>query len=227
MIFDAEKIQSLIGYRFKDINLLKTAFTHKSYHGSDFKTNNERLEFLGDSLLGFVIADYLYSKKKRVAEGVMTKEKQALVSTKPLASAVRTLKISEYIIQGQSLNYDASSNDRLLENLFEALVAAIYLDGGFSCAEKFIKDNLLSLNSNRLSNHNEDYKSALQIYTQSKKMGTPVYETVAKTGPEHNPQFTIAVLVGGKRVAVGNGPNKGCASQDAARRAVNKLIRQE
>ena len=161
MIFDAEKIQSLIGYRFKDINLLKTAFTHKSYHGSDFKTNNERLEFLGDSLLGFVIADYLYSKKKRVAEGVMTKEKQALVSTKPLASAVRTLKISEYIIQGQSLNYDASSNDRLLENLFEALVAAIYLDGGFSCAEKFIKDNFGEMIDLKSRPH-KDYKTALQ-----------------------------------------------------------------
>lgn len=226
MIFDSQKIQQLIGYTFKNETLLRTAFTHKSYHGNDFKINNERLEFLGDSILGFVVSDYLYHLKSKKNEGTMTQLKQTYVSTKPLAKAIRNLGVSEYLICGQSINYEASTNDRFLENLFEALVGAIYLDGGFDQAQIFIKNNLLD---NRISSKNADeicdYKSKLQIYTQSKKMGAPVYETIAKTGPEHNPQFTVAVLIAGKKVAVGNGTNKAMASQEAACRAIKKIIR--
>ena len=228
MIFDSEKVQRIIGYSFKDERLLKTAFTHKSFHSKGEKQyNNERLEFLGDSLLGFIVADHLYKKCKGKDEGIMTKEKHSLVSTKPLAQAIKNLALNEYIIQGESLDYNAGTNDRLLENLFEALVAALYLDGGFEVAKNFVVKNLLQTQASTSENFNEDYKSSLQIYTQSKKLGIPTYETVAKTGPEHNPQFTIAVIVAGKTVAVGSGTNKSRASQDAARRAINKLIRQE
>ncbi len=114
----------------------------------------------------------------------------------------------------------------MLENLFEALVAALYLDGGFEIAKKFIKDNLLSASVQSL-NDGEDYKSQLQIYTQSTKLGVPIYELVEKTGPDHNPQFTISVCIDGKIIAVGTGRNKSVASQDAARNAIKKLFRQE
>ncbi len=226
MSFDCESVQKILNYSFKNPQLLITAFTHKSYHGSDSTKNNERLEFLGDSLLGFVVADYLYRNNKIGNEGKMTQIKQQYVSTKPLSNVIRCLGLHEFIIQGESLRHLAASNDRLLENLFEALVAALYLDGGFEIAKKFIKDNLLSASVQSL-NDGEDYKSQLQIYTQSKKLGVPIYELVEKTGPDHNPQFTISVCIDGKIIAVGTGRNKSVASQDAARNAIKKLFRQE
>ncbi len=226
MSFDCEKVQEILNYSFKNTQLLKTAFTHKSYHGNESTKNNERLEFLGDSLLGFIVADYLYRNNKIGNEGKMTQIKQQYVSTKPLSNVIRRLGLHEFIIQGESLKRLASSNDRLLENLFEALVAALYLDGGFEVAKKFIKDNLLSESVQSLNDW-DDYKSQLQVYTQSKKLGVPIYELVEKTGPDHNPQFTISVCVNGKIIAVGTGGNKSVASQDAARNALKKLFRQE
>ena len=224
MSFDAEKIQQIINYRFKNVKLLKVAFTHKSYHGENCWENNERLEFLGDSLLGFIVAEYLYKQKRMKNEGKMTQTKQRYVSTYPLSVAIKSMGLQNFIIQGESMNNTAASNDRLLENLFEALLAAIYLDGGFEEAKKFVDGNLLNEAQSK-SENTEDYKSQLQVYTQAKKMGTPTYELVDKTGPEHNPLFTIAVSVAGKVVAVGSGGNKSVASQDAARRAIKKLFR--
>ena len=132
------------------------------------------------------------------------------------------MAIGEYVIQGESLNYSASKNDRILENLFEALVAAIYLDGGLEPSKAFIKNNLLN-SFNIQSSKTDDYKSELQIYTQSLKLGVPSYEVVTKTGTDHNPQFTISVSIAGKTVAVGTGGSKAAASRDAARRALKKL----
>lgn len=222
-MIEVELIERKINYCFKNKDLLLAAFTHKSYHGNKSRKNNERLEFLGDSVLGFIVADYFFRKKKGVSEGDMTQQKQAVVSTKPLAAAVRRIGIDEYVIQGESLNYSASKNDRLLENLFEAVVAAIYLDGGLDEAKAFITKFLLN-EINVKESKNEDYKSALQIYTQSHKLGVPAYEVVTKTGADHNPQFTIAVSIAGKTVAVGTGGNKATASQDAARRALKKIL---
>lgn len=221
-MIDLVAIESKIGYTFKNKDLLIVAFTHKSYHAKNHNVNNERLEFLGDSILGFVVAEFLFSSKKRISEGDMTQLKQSIVSTKPLANAVRGMAIGEYVIQGESLNYSASKNDRILENLFEALVAAIYLDGGLEPSKAFIKNNLLN-SFNIQSSKTEDYKSELQIYTQSLKLGVPSYEVVTKTGTDHNPQFTISVSIAGKTVAVGTGGSKAAASRDAARRALKKL----
>ena len=221
-MIDLNVIEQKINYCFKNKDLLIVAFTHKSYHGKNHVANNERLEFLGDSILGFIVADYLFAAKKRISEGEMTQLKQSIVSTKPLADAVRAMGIGEYVIQGESLNYVASKNDRILENLFEALVAAIYLDGGLQPCKIFITNNLLKT-INLQSNKTEDYKSELQIYTQSQRLGVPTYEVITKTGADHNPQFTISVSIAGKTIAVGTGGSKAAASRDAARRALKKL----
>ncbi len=226
-MFELEKIQSKLGYKFTKSKLLITAFTHKSYRGELSKENNERLEFLGDSILGFVISDYLYhlGRGKR-DEGKMTIQKQGLVSTKPLAQAMRNLDLHEYLLLGDGMTFGGTQDDRLLENLYEAIIGALYLDGGIEVAKNFIKNSLINTKREKRVSV-DDYKSNLQIYTQSKKIGTPVYELVAKTGPDHSPQFTIAVVIGGKKIAVGNGSSKALASKEAARRALKKISRQE
>lgn len=227
MSFEFEKIQSKLAYKFKKPKLLLTAFTHKSYRGQLSKENNERLEFLGDSVLGFITTDYLYrlGKGKR-DEGKMTMQKQALVSTKPLANAMLRLNLHNFLLLGEGLEFGGPQDERLLENLFEAIIGALYLDGGIEIAKSFIYKWLLDgKTQNKVAE--SDYKSNLQIYTQSKKLGTPVYQLVAKTGLDHAPQFTIAVIVGGKKIAVGSGTSKAEASKEAARRALKKISRQE
>ncbi|MBR3865007.1 MAG: ribonuclease III [Clostridia bacterium] len=226
-MFELEKIQLKLGYKFNKSKLLLTAFTHKSYRGELSKENNERLEFLGDSVLGFVISDYLYhlGRGKR-DEGKMTVQKQGLVSTKPLAQAMRNLDLHDNLLLGDGMAFGGTQDDRLLENLYEAIIGALYLDGGIEVAKNFIKNSLIITKGEKRVSV-DDYKSNLQIYTQSKKLGIPVYELVAKTGPDHSPQFTIAVVIGGKKIAVGNGSSKASASKEAARRALKKISRQE
>lgn len=226
-MFELEKIQLKLGYKFNKSKLLLTAFTHKSYRGELSKENNERLEFLGDSVLGFVISDYLYhlGRGKR-DDGKMTVQKQGLVSTKPLAQAMRNLDLHDNLLLGDGMAFGGTQDDRLLENLYEAIIGALYLDGGIEVAKNFIKNSLIITKGEKRVSV-DDYKSNLQIYTQSKKLGIPVYELVAKTGPDHSPQFTIAVVIGGKKIAVGNGSSKASASKEAARRALKKISRQE
>ena len=226
-MFEFDKIQFKLGYTFKKNKLLLRAFTHKSYRGELSNENNERLEFLGDSVLGLVVSDYLYHQGKgKRNEGKMTVQKQGLVSTKPLAQAMKELNLHEHLLLGDGLSFGGPQDDRLLENLYEAIVGAIYLDGGIEIAKEFINNSLLKPKA-QTSVAIDDYKSNLQIYTQSKKLGTPTYELVARTGPDHSPQFTIAVVIAGKKVAVGSGASKAQASKDAARRALKKISRQE
>lgn len=225
MSFNCAEIEKIIGYTFKDKRLLQSVFTHRSYSHEKGGFDNERLEFLGDSLLGFVVAEHLFRKKPRKSEGQMTVEKQNLVSKAPLSRAIRRLGLEKYIIFGDSIG-DDSNNPAFCENLFEALVAGIYLDGGFAPTEKFIHDFLIKVTN--LKNVKEeplikDYKSELQIKTQAKKMGTPKYELIQKTGADHDPLFTIGVVIEGKTVAVGQGKSKSEASKDAAKRALKKL----
>ena len=159
---------------------------------------------MGDSILGFVVSDYLYhlGRGKR-DEGKMTIQKQGFVSTKPLAQAMRKLELHEFLLLGDGMAFGGVQDDRLLENLYEAIIGALYLDGGIEVAKTFITSSLINAKGEKRVSV-DDYKSNLQIYTQSKKLGTPVYELIAKTGPDHLPQFTIAVVIGGKKIAVGN-----------------------
>ena len=225
MNFNSAEIEKIIGYTFKNKNLLQSCFTHRSYSHEKGGFDNERLEFLGDSVLGFVVADYLFKKKGRKDEGSMTVAKQNLVSKNPLSRAIKNVGLEQYIIFGDSVGNDRQ-NPAFCENLFEALVAGIYLDGGLQSAQKFIYDLLINANceqSAKKTAQEIDYKSALQVKTQAKKMGTPKYELIKKTGADHAPLFTIGVVIEGKTVAVGQGKSKSEASKDAAKRALKKL----
>lgn len=224
-MFDFSEAETIIGYRFKNIDLLKTAFTHSSYvneHKNGVKKieNNERLEFLGDSMLGIIVAKRLYDSYPQMSAGEMTREKQRMVSTLPLSDAMRNAGLGQYLLCGESMdnnNLPAS----VLENLCECLIAAIYLDGGVEPAVKFADKFILS-NREEEKKKVKDYKSELQVYSQSIKAGVPRYALVSKEGPDHSPIFTVSVEVCGVKTE-GSGRNKAMASQEAANKAL-KII---
>ena len=195
MIFNLTEVLKRIGYDFKDSNLLRVAFTHASFSNEKKgEQNNERLEFLGDSVLGFVVADYLYNKSG-ADEGDMTENKQLIVSFKPLSGACKRLKLSEHLIVGENVTV----TEKLQENLIEAVIGAIYLDGGIEQAKKFIYNNII--NKIKLKSNSEpiDYKSKLNELA-SKKRFSVTYETVAKKGLDNDPTHTIQLLIDGKKL---------------------------
>lgn len=215
-------IEEKIGYVFNDKSLLVLALTHPSYANEHCSDNNDRLEFLGDSVLGFIVANKLYFAATQKTAGEMTKQKQGLVSTSPLSSSIKSLGLGAKLLVGKSLQAK-DLPDTVLENFFEALVAAIYIDGGMDKATHFV-NRMLSFDflTTKDAEH-YDYKSELQVYTQSIKAGLPKYTCVSKSGPDHMPVFTYMTEVARIR-AFGEGKNKSEASQNAARQAL-KIIR--
>ena len=238
MIFLMQDCEEKLGYTFKDKQLLRQCFTHASYsheHGNG--KNNERLEFFGDSILGYITAEYLMQKFPNADEGVLTEYKQQLVSRKPLANAIVKGGLDEFILYGEGERKNIPNHEAAHENLFEAIVAGIYIDGGMESAKKFVKTFLFSktrLAANKTAEKEKselppkvnDYKSILQIYVQKYKLGSIVYTSKSVSGPPHNPVFEIEVSVGGKPLGTGKGKTKSEAGKAAAEAAYHKLSKQ-
>ncbi len=213
------EVENKIGYTFKNKDLLRQCFTHASYHkDKKKKRDNERLEFLGDSVLGFVVADYLY-KNKHSDEGVMTENKQGIVSKKPLASAIDKLSLDGYLLKNETLKV----TDSLKENLFEAIVAGIYLDGGLEDARKFIIKNLISKLKDLNGVTSSDFKSEINEFCAKQKLGTVKYKDKSKKGSDHDPIFEVQAILNDKVLATGSGKSKKLAQQKAAQTALKKL----
>ncbi|MBE7012025.1 MAG: ribonuclease III [Ruminococcaceae bacterium] len=215
------------GYEFKDKKLLKCAFTHISYANEHNIESNQRLEFLGDSVLSFVVATKLYEIYPGYDEGKLTEMRAALVCEKSLSKKAEEMGLSEEIVFGRS---ESRSNGRrkasILCDTFEALLGAIYLDGGIAEAEKWV----LSVFSGDFENVKcvdlRNYKSELQSYYQKKekKRGLIEYRLDAKTGPDHNPEFKVSVYVNGAFMGKGSGKNLKSAEQLAAKLALDKTM---
>ncbi len=226
--FNELECESILKYSFKDKTLLKSAFTHASV-GKEYKEseNNERLEFLGDSILGFIVAEYLY-KNFSSAEGVLTKLKQSLVSKEPLSFAIEKLGLFEFLIVGVTVDLENQTTKKTLsENLFEAIVGAIYLDGGIEYAKKFVYDNLIF--SDVLSKKfviKTDFKSKLQEFCAKRKLGKVDYVLIEKLGPDHSPSFTVAVIINGTKFSQSTAGSKKQAEQDCAKSALDILQRE-
>ncbi len=209
------KIEKSIGYVFKDKKLLETCFTHSSYTNEHGCENNERLEFLGDALLGFFVADYLY-KTTFDNEKEMTEKRKALVAKLPLENAVKIMGIEKFILGGGN---GENIGEKAISSLFEALVAGIYIDGGLSVAEKFVLEKLLPYIDYTV---NENYKGRLQEYLQSQKIPNAQYSLINECGKAHSPEFSVTVSAGGV-LGKGNGKSKKTAEQAAAKDALIKL----
>ena len=220
-----EEYQRVIGVPFRNIGLLRRALVHRSYlnENPDFPVgSNERLEFLGDAVLGFIIAEHLYEKYPDLTEGELTALRAALVKSSTLARFAKRLDLGDYIYLGRG---EAESGGRarqpILASGLEALIGAIYLDRGIEEARHFIlqfsADEILAIEQGELP---KDFKSRLQELAQAELRLTPVYETVAATGPDHAKEFVVEVRVGGNALAQGTGRSKQIAEQEAARQAL-------
>jgi len=220
---DLEKFQNIINIHFKNTKLLTLALTHKSY-GISKNTNewNERMEFLGDSILSAVTADYLYYKFPNATEGELSRIKSYLVSRQMLSRWAKKINIGEYILLSQSEEATGGrTRESIISNAFEALIGAIYLEKGYSAVQKFIKKNLESENLIYFT----DYKSKLQEIIQKKFHILPVYNVIKETGPEHEKLFSVVVKVRKTILGKGTGKNKKEAEQQAAKQALNFIAK--
>ncbi len=213
---------------FREATLLKQAFVHRSYlneHPEIKLDHNERLEFLGDAILELVVTEYLYNKYPRKAEGELTAIRAALVNADTLGQLATEMGFNDYLLLSRG---EAKDNGRarqvILANTFEAVVGAIYLDQGYEPAKRFIA-NFLFAKTDEIVAKNlwVDAKSYFQERAQADYDATPVYRVLSETGPDHNKVFTVAVAVGAEQIAVGHGPSKQRAEQDAARNGLIKL----
>lgn len=212
-----EELEKVLSYTFKDKNILKEALTHRSYHCSGLH-HNERLEFLGDSVLGLVVAAYLYKTLDTKEEGVLSKIKANLVSRKNLYTWAAALNVGQYMLLGAGeIATGGRNRPSILSNAMEAIIGAIYLDGGFEVAASFIKN---WLHTQKIEIDQHDYKSALQEYLQHNKRPIPEYTVVSIVGPQHNQIFTVSVKVNGSEIGRGKGSNKKTAEQEAAKQGL-------
>src|SRR5262245_42401056 len=224
-----ESLQRAIQYRFRDRGLLEHAMTHTSRANEDISGgvhDNESMEFLGDALLGFVVADMLFREFPGFDEGEKSKTKAALVSTTTLARQAERLHLGEHLLLGRGEEKTGGRRKQaLLADGYEALIAAIYLDGGIEQARAFITREFSPLVAavHRHGVAGQDYKSALQELLQARDLPLPDYRLVGTIGPDHQKQFEVEVVVNGEPLAHATGPSKKEAEQEAARAALEGL----
>jgi ribonuclease III len=209
------------------MELLNLAFSHRSFvnEQSDNSENNERLEFLGDSVLGLVVAHYLYEIMPDKQEGELARVKSFVVSEESLSEIARDLKIDNYILIGKGEEYSGGRNKRaLLADCTEAIIGAYYLDSGFAAAQKFVLQNLVPQIEKVLQNkHHKDYKTLLQEFVQKKYKTYPRYVLVKKIGPDHDRTFVMEVTINGQSFGNAQGKNKKEAEQNAAQLAYDAI----
>jgi len=223
-------LERRLGYRFRDVGLLEHALTHKSKAHEDATggvVDNESLEFLGDAVLGFVIADLLYREFPHFDEGQKSKAKAALVSTTALAELGQKIGLGAYLLLGRGEEKTGGRQKQaLLADGCEAVIAAIYLDGGIDAARDFILQELAEeIEHVRSPDFLRDFKSALQERLQASGRPLPDYEVTAEQGPDHDKRFQVTVRVQGEVLASSEGRTKKEAEQAAARQALDKVDR--
>jgi len=219
------ELQDRLGVSFRDLSRLEEALTHRSAAAESHQTSNERLEFLGDSIVGLVVTEALFIRFPGYSEGDLAKSKAYIVSEAALSLAALNMGLEEFLVL--SLSEAARGGRRLrsiLADAFEALVAAVYLECGLHDARSFVLRSLEeALRTAATEQHRRDYKSALQERTQARNRQTPCYRIQIESGEEHDKTFTAEALLGGAVIGQGMGKSKKEAEQSAARNALEKL----
>lgn len=220
------EFEGIIGYKFNNQRLLYEALSHSSYvnemkrHGK----SNERLEFLGDSVLSIVVSDYLYRHFKHLPEGELTRVRASLVCEKALFEFSNQIRLGDFILLGKGeKRSQGNKRPSILSDAFEALIAAIYLDGGLSAAKRhimnFMPDEIIS----EKKDSNDDYKSILQEIIQRNPEENVEYRLVGESGPDHDKKFTVRVMLNSNVIGEGTGKSKKNAEQTAAKEALELM----
>lgn len=215
-----KELQDVIGYRFRDITLLETALTHTSYANEARKgtRHNERLEFLGDSVLSIVVADYLFTHKN-MPEGELTRMRASLVCESALFAFAQKIRLGEYLRLGHGEERGGGrERPSIVSDAFEALIAALYLDGGIETARAFILPFVTAVISDKLAN--EDYKTRLQEVIQQNREERLRYVVTGESGPDHDKRFVVEVHLNSNCIGTGRGHSKKQAEQMAAKEAL-------
>ena len=219
-------LEAAIGYRFENITLLQNALTHSSYANERWHNSllsNERLEFLGDAILGMTVAKFLYQTFPDRPEGELTRMRADMVCEQTLAKVAGRINLGKHLLLGNGEEQGGGrTRNSILADAVESVIAATYLDGGMEAAQRFIEQFILvEVPVKKL--HNADYKTALQELVQQKKNQVLSYTLVGESGPDHDKQFDVEVKLNGQVVGAGSGSSKKRAEQAAARSALEKL----
>ena len=219
MKINLKKIENILKINFNDKELLIRSLTHKSY---DEKNNNEKLEFLGDRVIGLVLSKQLISLYPNESEGIIDKKFSNLVNKKTCKLIADQLSLKKFIRTGTSIKYLKSSNSKILSDTCEALIGAIYIDQGFSVSEKFILKTWDSyIKQSKITEI--DPKTKLQEYSLKKYKKLPIYKMYKQTGPKHDPNFKVEVQISNSRKFIGFGKSKKIAQKNAAKLLLNNL----
>lgn len=222
LVSHAEKI---IGHAFRDRSLLTKALTHASVADSRVDSN-ERLEFLGDAVLGMVVCHELHDRYDHWCEGELTKVKSAVVSRRTCAEVADEVGLSQLLILGNGIENNERLPTSLRAAVFESIIGAVYLDGGLEAAQQFILASTLShIERSAKSETHDNFKSVLQQLAQRQFAATPLYEALDEQGPDHSKCFEVSVVIGGRRFPSAWGPSKKQAEQEAAQIALDILQR--
>ena len=218
-----ERCQEIIGYRFQDESLLLSALTHAS-GASHRLASNERLEFLGDAVLGLTVCQWLYEDYPEYNEGDLTKIKSAVVSRRSCGKAACTLGLDRCLIVGRGVTRNRSFPRSLVSDVFESVIAALYLDGGSDIVKTRLKEWLAEEVQTAVENQgSSNYKSSLQQYAQRELANTPIYRLVRESGPDHRKSFLISAVIADRAFTGAWGSNKKDAEQRAASNALAEL----
>lgn len=220
-------IEERLGYSFQDKSLITLAFTHRSFLNEQralISGHNERLEFLGDAVLGLLISEYLYRYLPNTPEGELSHLRARLVESSSCMKYILYLQLDSYLLlgRGEKMN-DGKGRESILADLFEALIGAIFLDGGIEAARRFLFQNLTPLLNEIMQSPERNWKALLQDFTQKQTGKAPEYRVIEETGPDHAKRFIIAVLNEEKELGRGEGSSKKEAQQQAAEAAVKQL----
>ncbi|MDY6161589.1 MAG: ribonuclease III [Candidatus Faecousia sp.] len=220
-------LETAIGYHFHNISLLQNALTHSSYANERWHNSllsNERLEFLGDSILGMLVAEYLFRSFPNRPEGELTRMRADMVCEKTLAAVANSIHLGDHLLLGHGEEQGGGrSRDSILADAMESVIAACFLDGGMEAALQIIRRFILvEVPVTRL--HNADYKTQLQELVQQKRNQVLSYSLARESGPDHDKQFEVEVCINGSVVGTGRGSSKKRAEQDAARAAIARLF---
>lgn len=221
-----KELEEKLGYRFKNPDYLKTALTHSSYANEHRSVgdSNERLEFLGDSILGVVVADYLFKHYPDLPEGDLTKKRAALVCEKACCGFSRQMNVGKYLLLSHGeQNSGGRTRSSILADAFESITAAIYLDGGMEESRKFVLRFVLPLLKASKPKTFRDYKTALQEIVQKNPEESLEYVLIGESGPDHDKHFSVEVRLDNNVIGKGGGRSKKEAEQQAAREALELM----